>query len=141
MVYKIFLFTYPSKSSTMRSSSSPPKIRNFLILHTCDFSNLPNFIFLTMAGRFSFKVRNCGGLFVCADQREDWSLGQSTSIFLKIKTIINNIVKQRNLTKNIYSHYHRLRSWQWKRIIYVNTLTYIHMQSSKTEVISRPNAI
>lgn len=40
-----------------------------------------------MAGRFSFKVRNCGGLLVCADQREDWSLGQSTSIFLKIKKL------------------------------------------------------
>ena len=61
----------------------PPRILNLLRLQTWVFSYFPNVTEVTTAGDFdSLSTRNWGRVLVSLDQRDCWSPGLSTKMFL-----------------------------------------------------------
>lgn len=116
-------YSYPSNSKSICSSSRPPTTLNFRKLHTCVFSYFPNLIFFTIAGRCSFSVKNCGGVFVFDDHRDTWLLGQSSRIFLFASKIKSKREIEREKNRQILyrqnknkSNFIRCDIWQINKI-------------------------
>lgn len=126
LCYYCFRDNYLSNNGIMCSSSKPPITLNLRKLHTCVFSYLPNLMRLTIAGRSSFSVRYCGGVFVFDDQRDTWLLGQSSRIFLYLhakrkQTIQFDTVNYPENCENIFLQnlYRSIMAyallWNWQR--------------------------
>lgn len=58
-------------------------------------------ILCTIAGRFNFNVRNCGGLLVLEDHREAWLSGQFSRILLSKKKCRTIRIQRKILLINI----------------------------------------
>ena len=103
----------------------PPRILNLLRLQTWVFSYFPNVTEVTTAGDFdSLSTRNGGRVLVSLDQRDCWSPGLSTKMFLKSQqnwmTCVNSKFAMQYCLSNSVStatiKKHILRSivvWRW----------------------------
>lgn len=100
--------TYPSNNSIILLSSRPPNTLNFLILHTCVCSYLPNVIVFTIAGWCNFKTRYCGGLLLSEVHLDDWSLFRFSLMFLYKRKRLSNSSLIRNLDDTGSISYYRL---------------------------------